>query len=100
MKQIDFENGKITDNILRASVPMLVAEVLSLLYNIVGRIYIARIPMWGTTALGSVGLCFPDHHDHSRFQQSLRFRGAPLFSIERGRKDNREASMIMNTSFF
>ena len=30
MKQIDFENGKITDNILRASVPMLVAEVLSL----------------------------------------------------------------------
>ena len=44
MKQIDFENGKITDNILRASVPMLVAEVLSLLYNIVDRIYIARIP--------------------------------------------------------
>ena len=59
MKQIDFENGKITDNILRASVPMLVAEVLSLLYNIVDRIYIARIPDVGTTALGSVGLCFP-----------------------------------------
>ena len=35
MKQIDFEHGKITDNILRASIPMLVAEVLSLLYNIV-----------------------------------------------------------------
>ena len=30
MKQIDFEHGKITDNILRASIPMLVAEVLSL----------------------------------------------------------------------
>ena len=44
MKQIDFEHGKITDNILRASIPMLVAEVLSLLYNIVDRIYIARIP--------------------------------------------------------
>ena len=43
MKQIDFEHGKITDNILRASIPMLVAEVLSLLYNIVDRIYIARI---------------------------------------------------------
>ena len=38
MKQIDFEHGKITDNILRASIPMLVAEVLSLLYNIVDRL--------------------------------------------------------------
>ena len=54
MKQIDFEHGKITDNILRASIPMLVAEVLSLLYNIVDRIYIARIPDVGTTALGAV----------------------------------------------
>ena len=44
MKQIDFENGKITDNILKAALPMLVAQILSLLYNIVDRIYIARIP--------------------------------------------------------
>ena len=38
---------------------MLVAQILSLLYNIVDRIYIARIPDIGTTALGAVGLCFP-----------------------------------------
>ena len=38
---------------------MLVAQILSLLYNIVDRIYIARIPSVGTTALGAVGLCFP-----------------------------------------
>ena len=59
MKQIDFEDGKITDNILKAALPMLVAQILSLLYNIVDRIYIARIPDIGTTALGAVGLCFP-----------------------------------------
>ena len=40
MKQIDFEKGKITENILMAAVPMLVAQVLSLLYNIVDRIYV------------------------------------------------------------
>ena len=100
MKQIDFENGKITDNILRASVPMLVAEVLSLLYNIVDRIYIARIPDVGTTALGAVGLCFPIITIILAFSNLFGSGGAPLFSIERGRKDNREASMIMNTSFF
>ena len=59
MKRIDFEHGTITGNILGAALPMLVAQILSLLYNIVDRIYIARIPEVGTTALGAVGLCFP-----------------------------------------
>ena len=56
MKRIDFEHGTITSNILGAALPMLVAQILSLLYNIVDRIYIARIPGVGTTALGAVGL--------------------------------------------
>ena len=37
MKRIDFENGKITSNILNAAIPMLIAQILSLLYNIVDR---------------------------------------------------------------
>ena len=48
MKRIDFENGTITQNIFMAAIPMLVAQVLNLLYNIVDRIYIARIPGVGT----------------------------------------------------
>ena len=79
MKQIDFEKGKITENILMAAVPMLVAQVLSLLYNIVDRIYIARIPGIGTTALGAVGLCFPGHRHHHGIQQSFRQRRCPAF---------------------
>ena len=53
MKQIDFDHGTVTGNILGAALPMLVAQILSLLYNIVDRIYIARIPSVGTTALGA-----------------------------------------------
>ena len=59
MKRVDFENGTITKNILGTAIPMLAAQILSLLYNIVDRIYIARIPETGTKALGAVGLCFP-----------------------------------------
>ena len=59
MKKIDFENGTVTNHILSAALPMLVAQLLNLLYNIVDRIYIARIPDVGTVALGAVGLCFP-----------------------------------------
>ena len=59
MKRIDFDNCNVAGNILNAAIPMLVAQILSLLYNIVDRIYIARIPDVGTAALGAVGLCFP-----------------------------------------
>ncbi len=59
MKQIDFEKGGVGKNILAAALPMLIAQILNLLYNIVDRVYIARIPQVGTAALGAVGLCFP-----------------------------------------
>ncbi len=100
MKRIDFDNGKITTNIFQAALPMLVAQILSLLYNIVDRIYIARIPEIGTTALGAVGLCFPIIVIITAFSNLFGSGGAPLFSIERGRGDRKRAGMIMNTSFF
>ena len=99
MKQIDFENGTITQNIFMAAIPMLVAQVLSLLYNIVDRIYIARIPGVGTTALGAVGLCFPVIMIITAFSNLFGSGGAPLFSIERGRGNRENAGRILNTSF-
>mgnify|MGYP000647661815 CR=1 FL=1 len=35
MKQIDFDHGTVTGNILGAALPMLVAQILMPLYNIV-----------------------------------------------------------------
>lgn len=51
MKRIDFENGTVTENILSAALPMLAAQILSLLYNIVDRIYIGRIRISGPQRL-------------------------------------------------
>ena len=99
MKQIDFDNGKITNNILNAAVPMLVAQILSLLYNIVDRIYIARIPDVGTVALGAVGLCFPLIIMITAFSNLFGSGGAPIFSIYRGMNENGRAQTVVNTSF-
>ena len=99
MKRIDFENGTVTRNIFSAAIPMLVAQILSLLYNIVDRIYIARIPEVGTTALGAVGLCFPLIVIITAFANLFGSGGAPVFSINRGMKDNQKAQEVMNTSF-
>ena len=99
MKQIDFDHGTVTGNILRAALPMLVAQILSLLYNIVDRIYIARIPSVGTTALGAVGLCFPIIVIITAFSNLFGSGGAPIFSINRGKGNIKRAETIMNTSF-
>jgi len=100
MKQVDFENGSVFRNILQTSFPMLVAQVLSLLYSIVDRIYIGRIPETGTAALGGVGLCFPVIILVTGFSNLYGLGGAPLCSIERGRGDRDGAELVMNVAFF
>ena len=80
MKKIDFDNDSIKKNILQAALPMLVAQILSLLYNIVDRIYIARIPDVGTTALGAVSYYNADN----RFLKSLwKWRRSAFFNKKR-----------------
>lgn len=98
VKRIDFEHGSIPSNILNAAIPMLVAQLLSLLYNIIDRIYIARIPHIGTTALGAVGLCFPIIVIITAFSNLFGSGGAPLFPSGGG-NNSRKASEIMNTSY-
>ncbi|MBE5832025.1 MAG: MATE family efflux transporter, partial [Butyrivibrio sp.] len=100
MKRVDFENGRTFTNILATAIPMLVAQIINLLYNIVDRIYIARIPGIGTVALGAVGLCFPLVILTTAFTNMFGSGGAPLFSIARGQKDEDRARQIQNTSFF
>lgn len=69
MKRIDFENDTVTRNIVNAAFPLLVAQIMSLLYNVVDRIYIARIPSVGTYALGAIGFMFSFIDDNKCFRQ-------------------------------
>lgn len=100
MKRVDFGNGKTLSNIIATALPMFVAQTLNLLYNIVDRIYIARIPGVGTAALGAVGLCFPIVILITAFTNMYGSGGAPLFSISRGAGDREEAAKIQDTAFF
>ena len=99
MRQVDYKNGKIFSNVMQSMLPMLVAQVLSLLYSIVDRIYIGRIPGEGTFALGGVGLCFPIIIMVTAFTNLFGLGGAPLCSIARGQGSLRRASEVMNTAF-
>ena len=97
MKRVDFENGTITSNILGASLPMLVAQILSLLYNIVDRIYIGRIPDVGSLALTGVGVTFPIITIISAFAGFASGGGAPLAAIALGQKNRERAEKILGS---
>lgn len=82
------------------ALPMLVAQVLSLLYSIVDRIYIGRIGDIGTVALGGIGICFPVITIITGLTNMFGMGGSPLFSIELGRNHPKEAEKIMHTAAF
>ena len=99
MRKVDFSNGRITQNIVQTALPMLVAQLLNLLYSIVDRIYIGRIEGVGTLALGAVGLCFPVIILITGFANLYGMGGAPLFAMELGRGDRESAAVCQNTAF-
>ena len=100
MQQIDFSQGSIRRRILAVTTPMLIAQLLNLLYNIVDRIYIGKIPGEGTLALASIGLCFPFVTLITAFANLFGLGGAPLCAMARG-KGNRESAqgIMVNAGF-
>lgn len=97
--QVDFSEGKVSSCILRLSFPLIIAEIVNLLYNMVDRIFIGHIPGVGSAALSGIGLCFPIISLISAFARLYGFNGgAPLCSMARGNGDKEEASYVMGNS--
>ena len=94
----DFGKGSVARNIMNLAVPMMLAQLVNVLYNVVDRMYIGRIPGEGKLALIGLGLTFPILSIVTAFTNLFGQGGAPLFSIERGRKNEEEAGKIMGNS--
>ncbi|NLZ44414.1 MAG: MATE family efflux transporter, partial [Clostridia bacterium] len=95
----DFSKGSIVRNILGMAVPMILAQLVNVLYNIVDRIFIGRMPENAFPSLTGVGVCLPVISIIMAFANLFGMGGAPLCSIERGRANYREAEKIMGNSF-
>ena len=98
IRHIDYQNGSMLSCILQSALPLLAAQILNLLYNIVDRIYIARIPSVGTTAIGAVGLCFPVIILVTAFTNMYGSGGSPLFAIACGEGNTARAGRLLNLS--
>ena len=95
----DFSQGKIWRRIMAQAIPLTLAEVVHLLYNVVDRIYIGHLSSADSMALTGVGLIFPIVSLIAAFTSLFGTGGAPLFAIARGAQDEDKASRIQSNVF-
>lgn len=96
----DFSKGKVWKNIVNQSIPLMLAELVHLLYNIVDRIYIGHMNVEGNMALTGIGLTFPIVTLIAAFTALFGKGGTPLFSIARGAKEEEKAKRIVGNTFY
>ncbi len=98
-KNNDFSKGPVWKCIIIQAIPLTIAQFVQLLYNVVDRIYLGHMDSGHSLALTGVGLTFPVITLIMAFTALFGIGGAPLFSIERGRKDVKKAGRILGNSF-
>ena len=77
------------------AVPTVFAQLVNLLYNMVDRIYVGRIPEVGHLALAGLGVTFPVIILISAFAALVGAGGAPQAAICMGKKDMKGAERIL-----
>lgn len=97
-KSVDLGNGGIGKLLVNLAIPSIIAQIVNLLYNIVDRIFIGRMPN-GELAMAGVGVAMPVILLVSAFSALIGMGGAPLTAIKMGEQDNDGAEKIMSNSF-
>lgn len=95
----DFSKGPVWKCIISQAVPLTIAQLVHLLYNVVDRIYIGHMEEGTSIALTGIGLTFPVITLIMAFTALFGNGGVPLFSMARGSGDEEKAGKIMGNSF-
>ena len=84
----------------KLALPAIAAQLVNVLYNIVDRIYIGHIPVYGAAALTGVGVTLPAIMIISAFAALVSAGGAPRVSMLMGKGDPNGAERIIGTCTF
>ena len=98
-KKNDFSKGPVWKCIVLQAVPLTIAQLVQLLYNVVDRVYIGHMGDGNSIALTGVGLTFPIVTLIMAFTALFGVGGVPLFSMARGAGEEEEAGKIMGNAF-
>ncbi|GAA0784021.1 MATE family efflux transporter [Hathewaya limosa] len=94
----DLGKERVGKLLFKLATPAIIAQLVNVLYNIIDRIFIGRIPN-GEIAMAGVGVAFPIIMIVSAFSALIGMGGAPLAAIKMGKDDNKGAEKILSNSF-
>ncbi len=93
------DHGPILPLVFRLTVPAVIAQLITFLYNIVDRMYVAKISDSGMDALAALGIVLPITLMIQAFANLVGLGGAPRAGIRMGEGRTDEANRIFNTAF-
>lgn len=99
MKKINLGSENTWSVILKLALPAMLSQLVSVLYNIVDRIYVSNMPENGSLALVGIGVVSPIATFISSFAFLVGLGGAPLFSISLGERNEKKAQKILSNAF-
>ena len=85
--------------VCRLAIPTMLAQLVSVLYSIVDRMYIGNIPEIGDLALAGVGVCGPIVTLLGSFATLVGLGGAPILAMRMGEDNKKEAGRVLSNSF-
>lgn len=95
----DLGKDSIIKLVLGLALPAMTAQLVSVLYNIVDRMYIGQIPEIGAVALAGVGICSPIVGLLSSFGTLVGIGGSVLLAMYMGAGEEGKARDILSNSF-
>lgn len=98
-KHNDFSKGPVWKCIITQAIPLMIAQLVQLLYNVVDRIYLGHMGDSDSLALTGVGLTFPVVTLIMAFTALFGNGGVPLFAMARGAGDDDRAGSILGNAF-
>lgn len=93
------ERTQIRRLVFHLGIPAMLGQFFNILYNIVDRIFIGKIPEVGEISLASIGVCAPALTALTAFAFMVGVGGSSFMSISLGRKDYRRAQEIIGNAF-
>lgn len=95
----DFSVGSIPRHIIDLAIPMTLAQLVQMAYNLVDRIYIGHLPGTSSIALTGLGLTFPIITIIMAFTNLFSTGSVALYSIARGKQDVAAERRYMENAF-
>ena len=95
---IDFDSVSVPRLVLRLSLPAMLAQFFNILYSVVDRIFVGKIPGSGSLALAAVGVAAPALTAIGATAYLVGIGASTTMSIRLGQKDQAGAQVMVGTA--